>query len=619
MTYDLAGNRLTIADADAGTYTYTYDAIGQVKTKHHSVHGTTTYGYDILGRILEESTTSGTTTYDYVPSGNGIGQLKKVSSSYGMNIEYEYTYNDLGLVTNRSETIGTDEFSFQYEYDQLGRVSRTVYPDGFAIRSAYNTYGYMNRVNKDNGSLIWELKETNGKGQAMSMEYGNGLITEYGYDNDFRTDLIKTYVKTNTSAIRQHLTFNWDHNTGNLQERTDQLKGRSESFTYDNLDRLLSYTVAGQQSYSMTYDNNLDGVIKTKTGIGTYNYNEGSSTHAHSSVELASGDIDWADQYSSISYTSFNKVEQISGGDAAVSFYYGPDRRRKKVDNFEGNKDKLYVGDLYEVEDPDGNSRELHYIPGPSGEAAIYTTESGSNGQMFYIHKDHLGSYQTITDQDGNIATLNGQEQVYNFDPWGRRRNATTWTYDAVPEGFLFTRGFTGHEHLDELTLINMNGRMYDPLTGTFLSPDPYIQSPDFTQNYNRYGYAFGNPLKYTDPTGEKFKWWHIAVLGVFGMNSLSAVVNLSKKDHVTGGDVAAAVGQYIVDGLIFIATAGTGSAYKGFEKAAHLIVSNVFFTANKTRCKHCSVRRRFLRWFSERRITGTSFRNLYDWIFYTR
>ncbi len=127
-----------------------------------------------------------------------------------------------------------------------------------------------------------------------------------------------------------------------------------------------------------------------------------------------------------------------------------------------------------------------------------------------------------------------------------------------------------------------MNGRVYDPLTGTFLSPDPYIQSPDFTQNYNRYGYAFGNPLKYTDPTGEKFRWWHVAVMGVFGMNSVSTVINLAKKDHVDGGDIAAAAGQYIVDGIIFIATAGTSSAYTGFHRAAHLIISNVFLQGTK-------------------------------------
>jgi RHS repeat-associated protein len=71
-----------------------------------------------------------------------------------------------------------------------------------------------------------------------------------------------------------------------------------------------------------------------------------------------------------------------------------------------------------------------------------------------------------------------------------------------VPAGYKFDRGFTGHEHLDDFGLINMNGRMYDPVLAMFLSPDPFIQSPETAQNFNRYAHVMNNPLKYTDPTG---------------------------------------------------------------------------------------------------------------------
>jgi hypothetical protein len=52
-----------------------------------------------------------------------------------------------------------------------------------------------------------------------------------------------------------------------------------------------------------------------------------------------------------------------------------------------------------------------------------------------------------------------------------------------------------------------MNGRLYDPVVGRFLSPDPYIQDPSFSQSYNRYAYALNNPLKFTDYSGEKWNW----------------------------------------------------------------------------------------------------------------
>lgn len=55
--------------------------------------------------------------------------------------------------------------------------------------------------------------------------------------------------------------------------------------------------------------------------------------------------------------------------------------------------------------------------------------------------------------------------------------------------------------------LINMNGRMYDPVLGSFLSPDNYIQNPDNSQSFNRYAYCLNNPLRYVDPDGEFFTW----------------------------------------------------------------------------------------------------------------
>jgi len=83
-----------------------------------------------------------------------------------------------------------------------------------------------------------------------------------------------------------------------------------------------------------------------------------------------------------------------------------------------------------------------------------------------------------------------------SYDAWGKQ----TITKKAP---FPFYRGYTGHEHLPEFGLINMNGRMYDPVVARFLSPAPYVQAPDLSQNFNRYSYCLNNPLIYTDPSGE--------------------------------------------------------------------------------------------------------------------
>jgi RHS repeat-associated protein len=143
--------------------------------------------------------------------------------------------------------------------------------------------------------------------------------------------------------------------------------------------------------------------------------------------------------------------------------------------------------------------KSLHYINAGDGLFAIYEWKENKENlqkEMYYIHKDHLGSYQTITNQKGAVVELR------SYDPWGRLRNPINWNFDEYQWNYKFDRGYTGHEHMSEYNLINMNGRVYDPWLGRMLSPDPILQAPSNSQNYNRYTYAMNNPLKYTDPSG---------------------------------------------------------------------------------------------------------------------
>ena len=55
---------------------------------------------------------------------------------------------------------------------------------------------------------------------------------------------------------------------------------------------------------------------------------------------------------------------------------------------------------------------------------------------------------------------------------------------------------------MDKFGLINMNGRVYDPLVGRFLNPDIFVKDPTNPIDFNRYMYCHNNPLKYVDPSG---------------------------------------------------------------------------------------------------------------------
>jgi len=203
-----------------------------------------------------------------------------------------------------------------------------------------------------------------------------------------------------------------------------------------------------------------------------------------------------------ITYNSYYKTKDITQDIHKLNIEYGPDQQRIRTRYYENNqlkKTKYFVASYEkEVNHATGKTKDIHYISTPYGTVAAYIIENGNAGQMYYLYKDHLGSITHITNQSGTVV------ERRSFDAWGRPRHPDNWGYSNIPTWSLLDRGYTGHEHLEIFGLINMNGRMYDPIIGRFLSPDPYVQGIG-TQGFNRYSYCLNNPLKYTDPTGEFF------------------------------------------------------------------------------------------------------------------
>ncbi len=146
----------------------------------------------------------------------------------------------------------------------------------------------------------------------------------------------------------------------------------------------------------------------------------------------------------------------------------------------------------------------------------VYVRDSNSDWVLYDIVQDYQGSItHLVDDSDGTVVA------EYSYDPWGRLRDPQTLAIytprSASSPILLLGRGYTAHEHLDWFGLINMNARLYDPALGRFLSPDPYVQAPDFSQSFNRYSYCLNNPLKYTDPTGEVFGLDDFLIAAVIG------------------------------------------------------------------------------------------------------
>jgi len=519
ITYDKAGFQESLDDPDAGLTQYLYSPFGELIKQEDAKHNIYQMTYDELGRIKEKYLLNQNhlTYYLYDQDTKGQGKPSWATNTWN-GMSTHYTYDNLGRLATKSEVIENETYTYSFTYDVFGNLKTKTWPDDFSLSYKYKN-GYLGKViEPSTGLTIWELDAMNSKGMITQARLGNGLTTTKSYTpTGYLTDIQTGQV--------QHLSYLFDEHTGNLTWRKDQTTPGIllENFTYDTQlkNRLETWQVQGNPLFSIDYSNN--GNFESKSDVGSellYGPQPGITSfagpNALSKVNYPDAAfLDASRDRQEIFYTGFNKAERVIntrmvGLDPdifSLEIEYGPDNERRisrLTHNNNPVKNKIFISADYEIEtDGENNTREIHYIAGGDGLCAVYVTDTENPfGKIYYILKDHLGSFYAVTDQQGEIVNYNGEKQVFSFDPWGRRRNPNDWTFNNVPTQFIFDRGFTQHEHLDELGLINMNGRMYDPLLGRFPNPDPFIQSPEYSQSYNRYSYCMNNPLKYIDPSG---------------------------------------------------------------------------------------------------------------------
>jgi RHS repeat-associated protein len=166
-----------------------------------------------------------------------------------------------------------------------------------------------------------------------------------------------------------------------------------------------------------------------------------------------------------------------------------------------------------------GTVEFITYIGGDAYSAPIILKSDGTSQNYLYLHRDYLGSIVAITNQNGNVV------EKRLFDAWGNITQVQDGAGVDLNVLTILDRGYTGHEHLQGVHLIHMNGRLYDPVIHRFLQPDNFLQDPFYTQNYNRYSYVFNNPLKFTDPSGE-IAWTPIIIGAIIGAYSGGTLAN---------------------------------------------------------------------------------------------
>lgn len=556
--YDLRGRKTSLSDPDTGTYQYTYNAFGELLTQTDAKFQTITSLYDKLGRVTQR--TSGvdlTSNYTYDTCTKGIGKLCVVSASGtaspsgAANVvghQRTLTYDNYGRLQSETTQIATNTtgiygigartFTASTTFDAASRVKTITYPNEQFVTRQYDATGAWNKLVGSAGNTLWQGGGADAEARWLNWTLGNDLTT---------TTTFGAYTgrlsSLTTSGGVQNLTLSYD-GFGNIKSRLDaangykQSNGTAETFTYDTLNQLTQANFL-EGTQNITYDG--FGRILTKTGVnavaGTYTYyalttngsttsnrvqsanNRGYTYDANGNVDTISSTLSTSAGQASgtitLSWTSFNQsmtlpvaaaqntsASATGNAGGAITLKYGADNGRVMeqlpIDvsvsgaNQTATRFVLHSGaSLFYEEDlkADGSSEARAYLTGPLGVVAVHTTPSTGTPTLTYWHRDHLGSLTVTTNELGAV------KERMRFDPWGK---------PMTPMGARNgsgDRGFTGHEHLAG-GLIHMNGRIYDPVLGRFLSADIVVQMPNAITSYDRYGYVMNNPLIYTDPSG---------------------------------------------------------------------------------------------------------------------
>lgn len=571
-SYDKYGRKLFTSDPTKGKWYYGYNGLGEQVVQVNARNEVSRLEYNELGQLAaklqQRSAAEGggfdKTCYSY---GNSPAQknLGKLIQTAQYSIAADTTCSALAATTARySETQTYDlygrpasseqkhsgkTFTQSTSYDGYGRINQQVLPLGRVITLGYQN-GYQKGVYEfPGGALLSEVESMDAAGRVTKEKlYGNTSRTTAFDANRGFVDSISV-----SAGGRSVYNVSYDYDSkGTTELRTSQYHDKNgtgtmtvtEDFVYTTeghsrlKDRVMTVTNAalGNNVSNLTQSFSYDalGNIKSKTGVGTYSYNAtnpyklatvSGGSKAYTMAYDAHGNIT-SDSQRTFSYSSADMPLKIAQGGTITEFAYGPDNQRfyRKDSRTENGvattTETFYAGKVYEQHHKKTGSQttpsiEHRWYIGP---VVITNFENTGAEQYEVLHGDALGSTVAVTDGSGQLKAH------YLYDAWGKQSQIMTGFVGTNPIAPAASRrAYTGHENVEGLDIIHMNGRIYDATLARFMQADPFVQAPTNSQSYNRYSYVLNNPLSYTDPSGYFFsglknlvkKYWKVVVAAV--------------------------------------------------------------------------------------------------------
>lgn len=528
------GRKTALKDPSAGTFTYKNNDLGELEVET-SKNGevVTTITRDNSGKPIKKTVVgSGTETetiYEYDSTTQLLNKetFKDKKETTGRNeIVTTYTYDNVfkRVLKVVEDKTGVSKFTTTFTYDDLGRIDTETKLGELGLRKIemttqrkYKNGSLYQIVESKSKKVLWQINDLNAKGEILESILGNGIKTIGEYDTNGYVSKIKYDKTTGDKANVLTLNTKFDFKTDNLENRSNSaFKSYTENFKYDELDRLYEFTNKDGIKEIQNYE--ASGKIKDNN-LGTYNYDKAKpyqnisitpTPEAYNYYANRTGTFndDKKERKLDITYNAFKSPLEITETTIdKISFAYNDNNKRSTM--YYGSLDdkllrplrKHYSADgTIEIKEntKTGSTEFVVYVGGDGYTAPIVAMNDGvfTAPNILYLHRDYQGTILAITDASANVA------EKRLFDAWGALIKVEDNKGNALKGLTVLDRGYTGHEYLQSVGLINMNARLYDPMLHRFLQVDNYIQDPTNTQNYNQYGYVLNNPLKYTDPSG---------------------------------------------------------------------------------------------------------------------
>lgn len=467
---------------------------------------TTTYSYDALNRLTGKTYTDTTpsasysydqTNYNGLSITNGKGRRTGMSDGSGQTA---WSYDPGGRVLTEKRTIAGITKSTSYTYNLAGQVATLTYPSGHTLTYAYDNAGHQSSVIDSASGINYAQNATySTDGALTSAVHGKvdggfaGITRTYTYND--RMQLSTMQVSSSNGTV-QDVTYSYDlgsgANNGNVASITNNLaNNRTQTFTYDNLNRVLTAQTQGSsgpycwgQSFANGYDRygNLTTISVTKCSAPSLSLSVNNSnqiTNTNFTYDAAGNMTHDGSQ--AYTWDAENRLRTAAG----VTYTYDGDGWRRKSSNGTLFWDDAGRDHSVLVEtDLSGNvPKEYIYL---AGRRIARRASAGT----FYFFDDHLGSARVLTNPTGVV------QRESDYYPFGGEI--------VITNNALSVYAFTGKRRDTETGFDYSLYRMYYPNLGRWMTTDPVRGTPGDPQAENLYSYVRNRPTKLGDPLGNR-------------------------------------------------------------------------------------------------------------------